>query len=91
VRSYLGLGRSVWRRVGLGRHGSRRMVVWRRFLCACQCGGGLGEIGTHRCVPVFACALGLTHFEVAWGLLLRVLCTGITATTWATLAAVAVA
>ena len=75
----------------MGCHGSRSMLVWRRFLGACRCGGGLREIGTHRRIAVFACALRLTHLEVAGGLLFLVLCTGIAATTWATLAAIAVA
>ena len=67
------------------------MLVWRRFLGACRCGGGLREIGTHRRIAVFACALGLTHLEAARGLHFLVVCTGITATTRATFAAIAVA
>jgi len=50
----------------------------------------LGEIRTHRRLAVLACALGLAHFEVTWGLLFLVLCASITATTRATLTAIAV-
>jgi len=51
----------------------------------------LCEIRAHRRVAVLACSLGLAHFEVAWSLLILVLCASITAATRATLAAIAVA
>ena len=67
------------------------MAVLCRFLGAHRCSRSLRKVRTHRRVAVFACALRLTHLEVAGGLLFLVLCTGIAATTWATLAAIAVA
>ena len=48
------------------------------------------EIGTHRRLAVFACALGLAHLEVAWRLLFLLIPVGITAATRAALAAIAV-
>ena len=48
------------------------------------------EIGTHRRLVVFACALGLAHLEVAWRLLFLFIPVGTTAATRAALAAIAV-
>jgi len=67
------------------------MAVLCCFLRARWCSRGSREVRTHGRIAVFTCALGLAHLEVAWGLLFLVLCTGITATTGATLAAITVA
>jgi hypothetical protein len=76
----------------LRRHRGRcRMAVLCRFLRAHRCSRGLREIRAHRRIAVFAYALGLAHFEIAWSLPFLVFCAGIAATTWAALAAIAVA